>query len=1063
MIGARTRPLLIALGIGAAALTVRLFEVQVREHEIWAEEAASLVHSGREIPYRRGRILDTEGRVLARDKDTHTLVLVYRDFRRGHPLGLVAHARSLLEARPVPLLEARRQLLEWTWELVHLSPVDLDAFARGGPLATDSLALEETEAPRAESRGQRARDLGFYVRHLLPLEPRQRQALEKRARDEKRPLSFLSLAAEEADVSEGQAWSLIEERLARAMDRLAQLADLLAASPDGSDEAAGDDAQLLLIDELERSRHWVEDATAAKLFAEAADFVPGRLDPITLRSRFDLDWIARLLGWDARRLEEWTRETREGWRRGWRDGYALPRLLVQLTLDPAHRPSPDDLVARLTALFRREGAVEAILDGDVADWRQPVELAVLGQLDPLLAADLPIASEAVPVSVLSPGLASLEPTPGGWDGFERSSPEVTRLWRAFDAAWNVEPAEAYRGERVRDLLASRRWDALENLLVCASALADDWDRAFQRAVEQRLAAFHADSRESERAPDGRLTIAEGPRDRAAERAEFFLKDYGRRPRRLARGEPSYDVIYLLTRYHEDYPGFEVQEAREREYPVLPGDAVRAAPGLIGNVSAIGVDDMLVQRQASSRLRELKELPEKSEEERVELERLIGRVLLHDEVKGVAGVEGFWNRELVGRNGYREAHGLEDVFGTGRRDTELSRGEDGRDVVLTLDTDLQRAARLTLEAPVNGDDPKADVEWIRNPVGAAVLVSIEGDVLAAASEPNGDSVRSSDVRGQRAIVSERTLRRPTFQPPGSVFKPFVAAYALSEVGLDPRTPVVCEDIGEGAGYVDVHCHRYFGHGEVALAGALVGSCNAYFAWLGETLTDDDLRAVSRIFGFDQPTGIRTAPPWDHGLRARGGFREDVGGMRAIELGRFGDHDRRLAGNGLGVMEATPLALARAMIALATGELTDLRLVRRVANEELPLGRRRPLPLDRRALDFVRESLIGVTSDPEGTGNALALSKLGFPVAAKTGSADLVRSTDSSGRSVVRKHAWVAGWVPARDPQLVFVVFVHDTMATSSHGAVYLVRDMLLRPEVLNWLAERGVDVSQVPAR
>ena len=83
--------------------------------------------------------------------------------------------------------------------------------------------------------------------------------------------------------------------------------------------------------------------------------------------------------------------------------------------------------------------------------------------------------------------------------------------------------------------------------------------------------------------------------------------------------------------------------------------------------------------------------------------------------------------------------------------------------------------------------------------------------------------------------------------------------------------------------------------------------------------------------------------------------------------------------------------------------------------------------------------------------------------KTGSADIVSRSDAKGRNVVRKHTWVAGWVPAEDPAAVFVIFVHDTNATSSHGAAYLARQFLLQPEVLTWLADQEVDVSEVRAR
>ena len=1100
----RTVPLLAILFAGAALLLVRTYQVQIVEHSVWADEAKRLVHSGREIPYRRGRILDTNGRVLARDKETHRLVLVYRDFRRGHPLGQIAHARSLLEARPVELAETVPHLLEWADELVRLTPRQLTEFADGGVLETPSLRIPATIDPRSENRRRRALDLAFYIRRLVSSDDKERRSMEREARDEGRDRTFLQLASLSSPATrrptEAQVWIRLVDRCERASNQLELLAGLLEW-PDDEDVTS---PVARLIAELEATRRWVEDATAAKLFAESAGFAPGRIAPSTLYDCVDLAWIARPLGWDESRLREWMTTTRDGWRGSWRDGYALPRLLVQLAIDPAEEPQPDQVLARAAAVFLPTGTVEAVLGGMRIDWSADLELAVLSQLDELFDAR-PSSSSAALAPVLpieSPMLrerhAAMQATRSeqGAKLLERRRaaarlPEARRkereqaldqleeeyddeYWALIDAAWSFDAAEGHvdaerrPGRTMKALLASRRWDAPERMLALTRELIEEWDVSFQRAVRLELDDRIQGASPKELTADERLIIAEENRDRAVERAEFFLKDYGRRPRPLIRGEPSYDVIYLLTRYHEDYAGFAVREAREREYPILPGDTARVAPGLIGDVTSIGIDDVLLQREDAQRMRALKHMPDKSEEERHELESLVGRVLLHDEVKGVAGAEGFWNQELIGRNGYFESQGLEDVFGAGRSQTEVSKAEDGRDVVLTLDTDLQRAARRTLRSSAGLEDPRADHAWYAAPVGAAVLLSIEGDVLAAASEPNGESVIARDAAKQRRFKIDRTTQIPTFQPPGSVFKPFVAAYALSKARVDPRSTVMCAPLEDGhSGYVDVHCHNRLGHEAIAMNAALMGSCNSYFAWLGERLTDADLRAVAATFGFDERTGIRTAPPWDDGLRARGGLHEKAGGLRPPARGAFSDHDRRLLGNGLGAIDVTPLQLARAMLALATGDLHDLRLVRRIGADEVALGRKRPLEIDRDALYFVREAMRGVTNSAYAlrTGKALGLDQVGFKVAAKTGSADITaRKVElADGRRVVRKHTWIGGWAPADDPQIVFVIFVHNTVATSSHGAIYLARELLLQPEVLAHLADRGVDVSKVPAR
>jgi cell division protein FtsI/penicillin-binding protein 2 len=205
MIGqSRTRPILILFAIGTFFVLLRMFEIQVGEHRFWALEAARLVHSGREIPYRRGEVKDARGQVLARDKDTHHLVLVYRDFRRGHPLGQIAHGRSVLMGRPVALRDAEANLLDWGAELVSLRPADLAAFADGEPLALGSLVVPASDDPRAENRRRRALDAGFYAKRLLPLSPRQLRSLEKLARDkEGKELAFVDLAARVLSSSEG--------------------------------------------------------------------------------------------------------------------------------------------------------------------------------------------------------------------------------------------------------------------------------------------------------------------------------------------------------------------------------------------------------------------------------------------------------------------------------------------------------------------------------------------------------------------------------------------------------------------------------------------------------------------------------------------------------------------------------------------------------------------------------------------------------------------------------------------------------------------------------------------
>jgi penicillin-binding protein 2 len=422
--------------------------------------------------------------------------------------------------------------------------------------------------------------------------------------------------------------------------------------------------------------------------------------------------------------------------------------------------------------------------------------------------------------------------------------------------------------------------------------------------------------------------------------------------------------------------------------------------------------------------------------------------LADEVKGASGVELGWDAELRGRNGFREYLSLEDIYGEGQGEDRLRPPEDGADVRLTLVTPVQMAAERVLarpERPESGSDELADAEgWFDEPVGAIVLMTVDGDVIAAASH----ALEDGDPSDPRARDIDRTLQKPAFQPPGSVFKPFVAAWALDRSGLDPLESFECAPGDDQYGeYKGLRCWRRWGHGPgIDLHAALLGSCNVYFAHLGERLSIADLRGAAQAFGFGGPTGIR-------------GVDDRLGPLEHTVPNLFADSLRpglrMRAANGLSVVEATPVQLARATAALATGYLPSVRIVDAIGG--VPVARVAPtdLPLSEASLARVRRALVDVANAPGGTArDALSEEMLGIGlcVAVKTGSADLFARSEGQGS----KHAWAAGWIPAEDPVLVFVVLCDTTDYTSSHSVVWVVRQLLREEAVRGWLAGRRVE-------
>lgn len=101
-------------------LIARLFQLQVLEHEKWTEIARNSRIDQSTIPFRRGRILDRNGAVLATDRQAYDLYFRYRDFRRGFVAGQLLEALRLLDYPQnglVDCLQNGEQLGEWCLQL----------------------------------------------------------------------------------------------------------------------------------------------------------------------------------------------------------------------------------------------------------------------------------------------------------------------------------------------------------------------------------------------------------------------------------------------------------------------------------------------------------------------------------------------------------------------------------------------------------------------------------------------------------------------------------------------------------------------------------------------------------------------------------------------------------------------------------------------------------------------------------------------------------------------------------------------------------------------------------
>ena len=324
-------------------------------------------------------------------------------------------------------------------------------------------------------------------------------------------------------------------------------------------------------------------------------------------------------------------------------------------------------------------------------------------------------------------------------------------------------------------------------------------------------------------------------------------------------------------------------------------------------------------------------------------------------------------------------------------------DDGRPVKLSLDGALQARAE----------------ELLKGRTGAAVVLEpTTGRIRALVSVPKVDYL-------------DRALNG--LYPPGSTFKVFMAAAALSE-GVDPvfdcpaagyrsapSTPPI-RDVE--ARQAERRGRVWKGFGRIGMATALMHSSNTYFSQLGVTLGPEAFgRVVSRA-RLREPVVV--LPSEDVSLESAGGGVPD--GLRAPQLAPVGI--------GQGELQLTPLAVAMFTAAVADdGVLLAPTLVAE-ARPEL------------RAMPFTHEAAVQVkkmmrTVVRRGTGRACDIP--GLAVCGKTGTAETGKGRD---------HAWFTCFAPEQAPRLVVTVLVEHG-GFGADAALPVAKGLLLKARELGY--------------
>lgn len=360
-----------------------------------------------------------------------------------------------------------------------------------------------------------------------------------------------------------------------------------------------------------------------------------------------------------------------------------------------------------------------------------------------------------------------------------------------------------------------------------------------------------------------------------------------------------------------------------------------------------------------------------------------------DLAGYYGVEGFWDKSLAGKSGFLagERGALGGLIHLA--DRTLKQAEDGTDLLLTIDRNLQYKACERLREGYEKYQAKS---------GALILMNPKtGAILAMCSLPDFDPNNYSDV--EDVSVYNNTAVFTPYEP-GSVFKPIIMSAALDLGLVSPFTTYT--DTGERIinGH-KIHNALNKSYGLATMTNVLESSINTGMIWVEEKIGRTKFKEYVDKFGFGKKTGIGldTEAAGDISSLSKSAEIYDA-------VGSFGQG-----------LTATPLQLVTAYAALANGgRMPKPYIVAEVRHPNGQLEKTEPqteVVISPNTDKLITAMLISVIEH----GHSQAEKLPNYYIAGKTGTAQIASRGEYTADDT--NHTFI-GFFPATDPKLVLLV-------------------------------------------
>ena len=436
----------------------------------------------------------------------------------------------------------------------------------------------------------------------------------------------------------------------------------------------------------------------------------------------------------------------------------------------------------------------------------------------------------------------------------------------------------------------------------------------------------------------------------------------------------------------------------------------------------------------------------------------------NDIVGRTGVEYLFEELLRGEDGEKQVEMSVDGTITGEYVSKNAIA--GSDIVLTIDSNLQRVAQDSLESCINKIKNGGFSETYDAQGGAVVVMNVNtGEVLATASYPTYEpqwfvggisqenwSYLNNDSRHpqiNKAIQS-------TYEP-GSTFKMITAIAGLETGAITTKEKI--NDTGVYKKYDDYQpkCWYYTsyhrGHGYLNVTQALQHSCNYFFYETGDRMGIEAITKYALHFGLGKKTGIEL-PSESAGLVATKNEKWTPGLTLQSAIGQ-GDNS------------FTPMQIAKYISSIANGgNVVNPTIIKSILNsdgtemsrEEIEKYTNEKLGIEEtddgitisdESINVAKEGMRMAASEAGGTAYSV-FKNFNIEVAGKTGSAEAVNN---------KVNAWFVCFAPYENPEVAVVVMIEN----GGHGnyAAEVARDVLTQYFGMNESVTVNESIEAIP--